>query len=807
MNIIGFNLEKTSYGLSLDNGGVCLISNGEVKMLINEERLNRTQYSPGFKLSLDYILKNNRLNIEDIDLFVASRCLDVIPRISDVKKQLNENGFDVPVNKIKVCDHHLSHAYSAYYPSGFDKAIIMILDGDGNVLTHKMKPGTANSKKFYHNPIEHNSYFVGSGNDIKLLERDAVKPFEHGFGGIYKYFTYFCGFYDYKFAGKLMGLSAYGCKRNKFRDVKIFDLLPDGEIMCLIPDSDRSISDRIVEKWFNDRGIKIKARKPNEKITAEIEDVAYLIQRELDRALIYKVNYLVKKTGIKKLCIAGGVGLNAVSNRAIIDNTGITDIFIQPAAGDNGECLGNALFGVSQFDKKHIKRKKISVYQGREYAEKDILEALQYVDEPIRYKKMSFEEIAKLAAKKIANDNIVAWFQGRSEMGPRALGNRSIVANPINKRMKDILNAKVKHREYFRPFAPSVISEKTQKWFDIDFDAPYMIINAQVKKPSKVPSITHFYGSARLQTVNIKDNPRYHKLISEFYKLTGVPIIINTSLNDNEAIVETPRDAVNLFLRTGIDYLFMGNYFIEKDPSLISREASLKAIDNQWSEIASRTDKIQNAKSKVLDKKVLEIIRKYLQTNKKVFDYGCEWGEYAGLLSKNGYNVTAYNISDMMIEQARRKFKGPIFLKKREFYNNLHKLENRFDLVMSNLWLCITKKNEHTTFLKNLKKLATNDGFILLSFCHPCFDYMPESIITHRILPRGKIRYNREIINKKIVHENGLEFIDYHRPLEYYISLFKNNGLKIVNIFESETLGTNFYPDFIIFLLRKERKQ
>jgi carbamoyltransferase len=411
-----------------------------------------------------------------------------------------------------------------------------------------------------------------------------------------------------------MGLSAYGQKRNKYKDVKIFDLLANGQVRCLIPDLDRSREKTflIVEQWLNEQGVKIKARRPDEIITEDIEDVAYLIQRELDRALIHKVDYLIKKTGIKNLCIAGGVGLNAVSNRAIIDNTDIKKIFIQPAAGDGGQCLGNAYYGLAKYDKKHIIRKPISVYQGKEYFEEDILNALQYIDEPIKYRKMKFDDLAKLAAKKISKNYIIGWFQGRSEIGPRALGNRSMLANPINKKMKSILNAKVKHREEFRPFAPSVLEEKASKWFDVNFKAPHMIINAQVKRPVKIPSITHKDGSARIQTVSKKDNPRYHKLISEFEKISGVPIVINTSLNDNEAMVESPRDAINLFLRTGIDYLFIGDYFIEKDPTLISREKSLKSIENKWSEVASKTDKIQNAKNKVLDQKILKIVKKYL---------------------------------------------------------------------------------------------------------------------------------------------------------------------------------------------------
>ena len=808
MKIIGLNLEKTSYDLPLDNGGACLVIDGKVKMLINEERLSRQQYSAGFKQSVDYLLKNNGLKIENIDLFVASRCLDTIPSVIDVQKQLKENGFDVPKNKIAACDHHLSHAYSAYYPSEFDKAIILVIDGDGNVLANQLNSGTENAKNYFKNKIEHNSYFIGNGNKVELLERDEINAGENGFGGVYRYFTYFCGFYGYKYAGKLMGLSAYGQKRNKYKDVKIFDLLPNGQIKCLIPDANRSRekTSSVIEKWLVKKGINIKARKPDEKITADIEDIAYLIQRELDRALIYKVNYLVKKTGIKNLCIAGGVGLNAVSNRAIIDNTEIEKVFIQPAAGDSGQCLGNAYYGVAKYDKKYITKEPISVYQGKEYSEEDILNALQYVDEPIKYKKMKFDDLAKLTAQKISENYIIGWFQGRSEMGPRALGNRSIVANPTNEKMKDVLNAKVKHREEFRPFAPSVLEEKTDKWFDISFKAPYMIINAQVKNPEKVPSITHKDGSARLQTVSKKENPRYHKLISEFEKITGAPIIINTSLNDNEAIVESPRDAVNLFLRTGIDYLVVGDYFIEKNSALASREKSLELIENKWSEIASKTDRIQNAKNKVLDQRVLEIVKKYLPVGSKIFDYNCEWGEYANLLSKNNYDVFAYNNSEEMIKKARTKFKKPIFLTKKELYDDLHKLENKFDLVLSNLWLCITKKSEHDSFLKNLKKLAKDDGFLLISFCHPCFDYMKESIITHRVLPSGEIKYDKEIRHKKIVHENGLDFTDYHRPLEYYTALFRKNGLRMVNVFESKILGTNFYPDFIIFLLRKEKR-
>lgn len=562
--IIGFNLDQTYYGLPLDNGGVALFVDGEIKMMINEERLNRKKYSNGFKESINYVLGNNDLSIEDIDFFVASSCLEPLSNSEVVRNRLLKAGLDIPLEKIKIVDHHLSHAYTAFFPSPFDKAIIMVLDGDGNILSEKMAEGTDTQNKYWLNKTDHHSYFIGEGNNVTFLEKDNIDIGENGVGGAYRYFTYFCGFPGYKYAGKLMGLSAYGSQRNKYKNIKIFDVLDNGQLKCYLPDNNRVDSPKVVENWLQNRGVNLKARRPTEPITEDIEDIAFLIQRELDKALILKVKYLVKKTEIKNLCIAGGVGLNAVTNRAILDNTGIENIFIQPAAGDSGQPLGNAYYGVNFFDKKNMKRKQLSIYQGKKYSDDEISNTLEKVSKKIKFKKLSFNKIASLAAKKLADNKIIAWFQDGSEIGPRALGNRSILANPISKKMKDVINAKVKHRESFRPFAPSVLEEKANEWFDINIPAPYMILNAQVKQQEKVPSITHLDGSARLQTVNKSQNEKYYKLISEFNKLTGVPILINTSFNDNEPIVESPEDAVNTFLRTQIDYLVLGNYFVEK---------------------------------------------------------------------------------------------------------------------------------------------------------------------------------------------------------------------------------------------------
>ncbi len=801
MKILGFNLEETSYGLSLDNGGACLIVDGEVKMLINEERLYRKQYQAGFAQSIKYILSNSDLALKDIDLFVASSCLDVPASAEEVQRQLKKHGFDVTAEKIEVCDHHLSHAYSAYYPSPFEKAIILVIDGDGNVLDEKMAEETKSEKKYWHNQNEHNSYYLGDGKNISLLERDDIGADENGFGGVYRYFTYFCGFHGYKYAGKLMGLSAYGASRDTYKDVHIFELLPNGGVKCLVPDTDRLHSSSVVEKWLAENGVMVKAREPNEDITEDIEDIAWLVQRELDRALLHKVKYLVEKTGIKNICIAGGVGLNAVSNRFLLDHAGIDNIYIQPAAGDSGQCLGNAYYGLGEFDKEHAVRRQISVYQGKGYSDDEILRALER-EEAVKYRKMDFEELVKIAAEKIAEGKIVAWYQGRSEIGPRALGNRSILADPRKAEMKDILNHRVKHRESFRPFAPSVLEEEAGSWFDISVSAPYMIMNAPVKQSDKIPAVTHKDGSARIQTVSKDDNPRYHALITEFFRLTGVPIVINTSLNDNESVPETPTDALNTFLRTGIDVLFMGNFFVEKPEHLMSREKRLEAIDNEWTMIASQTDIIQKAKSKVLDGKFLSLVKEYVPQSGSAFDYYCEWGEYANLLAKNGYKVTGTNESDSMIENARKRFSEPTFLTKEEFYKQLPLFENKFDLVYSNLWLCILKKPEHDTFLNNIKHLLNENGTVIVSFCHPAFDYMRESIVSHRVAPIDA-RYDEEFKYRKVIHENGLALEDYHRPLGYYVSLFKEHGFRILDVAESDVLSTRFYPDFIFFVLRK----
>lgn len=800
MKIIGFNLAKTHYGLPLDNGGACLMIDGEVKMLINEERINRKQYSAGFKESVKYILEANNLELDEIDLWVASSCLETKRSPEYVSVQMREYGFNIPKEKIIVNNHHLGHAFSTYYPSGFNEAIIMVLDGDGNV-TDEIQEKT-HDKNYWLNRAEHNSYYVAKGKEITFLEDDKIMAGENGFGGVYRYFTYFCGFPGYKYAGKLMGLSAYGHERNKFKNLEVFELGENGEVKCKIKDTDRLSSAKVVEDWFKSEGVDIEAQVKGQDITEDTEDAAYLIQRELDRALLHKVKYLVKKTGVKNLCIAGGVGLNAVTNRYLLDNAGLDNMFIQPASGDSGQCLGNTYYGCLTLDINNLLRKQISVYQGREYSEEQILKALESKKEYLSFKKMSFDKLSQKVAEEIAKDKIIGWFQGRSEIGPRALGNRSLLSDPRDKHMKDILNLRVKHREYFRPFAPSVIAEDADKWFTCPVEMPYMIMNAEVRKPKQLQAVTHFDGSARVQTVTKDQNYRYYQVISNFKKLTGVPVVINTSFNDNESIVETPEDALNTFLRTGIDCLGIGDFYVVKRNNAIEKMHELDKVTSDWTKESSKVDKVQYVKNKVLNKKIIEALKEY-KNKGWLFDYHAEWGELANETSKLNYHVQAMNASHAMVLEARKKYKEPIFFSESEFNEIAPSLKNKFDVVVSNLWFSMINRVQQKKLISNYKKLMKDDGVLILTMGHPCFSIDKNSLVTKRSIPKNVV-YSKEFSYEKTIHENGLRLTDIHRPLSYYTNLFSKSGFVIKDIKESDTLNSSFNPDFIIFVLSKK---
>lgn len=552
MRVVGANIGITEKGMLLNDGGVCLIDNGKI-VIVAEERISRKKYDGGFTQGLKKILEKNKLSIDDIDLFVFSSCCE-LPR-----KNYHVEG--IPDKKIRIIpSHHLSHAYSTYYSSGFEEAIIMVIDNEGNIINDLGK------ENFYENELEHMTYYIGKSDKVIFHSRDEVDPKYIGIGDAYRYFTNYLGFPSYVYAGKTMGLAPYG-DRNKYKHIKIFEFNEStGKITCRIKNNYKNSSKSIKDFFHDNYNMDIiEPRTPIDDITKEYEDLAFLIQDELEEVLIKKVKYLVKETGIKNICIAGGVGLNCVANGRILKECNIDNIFIIPAAGDTGECLGNAYYGYYDILKQTKKIKFKSPFLGFKYTNDEILIELKKYDN-IEYKK--YEDMNKLnkeIAKELANNKIIGRFEGQSEFGPRALGNRSILMSPIDKNNKDILNSKVKFRESFRPFAPSVLYDYASEYFDLQTESPYMLLAVKVLKKDKIPAVTHVDNTARVQTVRKEDNKDYYDLINEFYYLTDVPVILNTSFNlDGQPIVETPKDAIDCFVSTNIDVLMIGNYIVRK---------------------------------------------------------------------------------------------------------------------------------------------------------------------------------------------------------------------------------------------------
>lgn len=552
MKIIGANLEKTKKGMLLNDGGLCLIDNQDITIL-SEERFTRKKYSGGFENSLNELLKRKKLSISDIDLFVFSSCCE-LPEF-DLKLDY------IPKEKICIIpSHHLSHAYSTYFSSGFNEALIIVMDNEGNIVNDLGKD------KFYENDLEHMTYYIAKGKKVELYSREKVNPKNIGVCDAYRYFTHYLGFPSYVYAGKTMGLAPYG-NPEKYKDVDIFDFDENtGDITCKIKNNYENCC-KSIKEFFEENYNKevIEPRTPIDDITQDYADLAYLIQNQVEKILIKKINYLIKKTGIKNVCISGGIGLNSVANGKILNQTDVEKLFVLPASGDTGQCLGNAYYGYYDVLNNNEIIKFKSPYLGFEYSNEEILSELKKFDNISYTRYSNISDLNLQVAKYLVNNEIIARFYGKSEFGPRALGNRSILMNPMYKENKDILNKRVKFRESFRPFAPSVLIEYASELFDINVESPYMLLVANVKKPELIPAVTHVDNSARLQTVSKSENESYYDLIEKFYKLTNVPVLLNTSFNINgEPIVETPYDAIRCFTSTNIDKLIIGNFLVEK---------------------------------------------------------------------------------------------------------------------------------------------------------------------------------------------------------------------------------------------------
>ena len=555
------------------DSAAAILKDGHVIAAVEEERFSRKKFDDGFpNIAIDWCLQEAGIRPEQIDsvafydkpilkfarlldnyLTVAPRglysFLDIIPRWlhkrlwikDDIKKHLK--GFR---GEIIFPEHHMSHAAHAFYTSPFKECAILTIDGVGEWTT--------------------TSFGTAQNNSIKLTD-DIRWP--HSVGLLYSAFTYFLGFKVNEGEYKLMGLSAYG--KPKYYDLimkELIDVKDDGSIHLNMKyfafTYDKVMTNDKFSELFG-----IPPRKKNEKTEQIHYDIGASAQKVLEDVILLMANHIHKKTQMKNLCFGGGVALNGVANYNLLKNGPFENIHIPPSPGDGGSAVGCAqyLYYIHNKNKRTVEqdseRIKNNVYVGPSFSNDVIKSFLE--ENNIDYEYLQREQLLQNTAKLISDGSIVGWYQGKMEWGPRALGNRSILADPRDAKMKDILNEKIKHRESFRPFAPSILEEYVSEYFDIDITSPYMLLVAPVKKPEKIPAVTHVDGTGRLQTVSKQSNPLYYDLINEFYKITNIPVIINTSMNVmGEPIVNTPEQAYNMIKKTDMDYIVMGNHLVSK---------------------------------------------------------------------------------------------------------------------------------------------------------------------------------------------------------------------------------------------------
>jgi carbamoyltransferase len=451
-------------------------------------------------------------------------------------------------------EHHRAHLASSFFVSPFDRAALLSIDGFGDFIS--------------------TMWAVGDGNEIEVL---GQVEYPHSTGIVYTATTQFLGFPHYGDEGKVMGLAPYGKPRYmaEFREIIKTE---EGGRFRLNLDYFRHHAEGVDMTWddgspvigriFSDQYAKIfgAPRQPGTQLGEREQDIAASLQARLEEVAFHILNHLYEETGLTDLGLSGGVAYNSVMNGKILLNTPFRRVFVQPAAGDSGTAVGACYHIHNQALGRRRHYVMEGAYSGPEYSDEEIKAELDRAG--LKYETHSEREVTERAARDIAEGLVVGWFQGRMEFGPRALGNRSIVVDPRRPDMKDILNQRIKKREPFRPFAPSVLAERVGDYFEQEHPAPTMLMVYQIKEErrAEVPAVTHVDGSGRLQTVTREVNALYYQLISDFEKLTGVPIVLNTSFNENEPVVCTPAHAIDCFLKTKMDVLYLGNQSVRRLP-------------------------------------------------------------------------------------------------------------------------------------------------------------------------------------------------------------------------------------------------
>ena len=685
MKILGVNNSHDS--------SCALVIDGKIIAYIEEERI--TRYKHGISLqekfikagtpnsffpyySLTYCLDAANLSIDDLDYIVTlnyDKCLkDRLP-IKDSNKIVN----------IPPPSHHFSHAIAAFLGSQFDSAAVLVADYNGSVTFNKNK---MNLKKLKSEPFSTSlnvlgenhyttaeiikspliSYYDYEGESGYFFSnRDIDKystvfknnyPLEglgfYGLGSMYATISTILGFYSkisgMDESGKLMGLAPYGEKNDKyskFVDVNNHNIDFTG--------FSNFISNFIVN------GELIK-KESGAKIQQEDKDIAYFTQKELEKAMLSLARYMHKTTESNNLCLCGGVALNSVANQIIVNGSGFKNVFILPNCNDAGIALGNAFWASTTFGKSKVAPIK-NCYFGKRYNETEIINAVK----DLVYQKLEKKEIEKNTVKALCENKTVAWFQNGSEGGPRALGNRSILANPSPKWMRDYLNINIKFRETFRPYAASVLEEECSSWFDIP-QSPYMlrVANAKLSKAEKIPAVVHVDGTTRVQSVSKEQNLLYYDLIHCFFKSTNIPMILNTSFNIRSMpIVETPADAIAAFLITEIDYLVVHNYWIKRPEE---EKLELFCVPN-W-----------------------ELKLKQVFSNSKTLEF---------LMSISNSLGLPFEDFKCFIEKLLPKFKGTSLEKIVKDFNLTKKIDN---ILLKRLYLFLVR--EHLVFRKDFLNLT-----------------------------------------------------------------------------------------------------
>jgi carbamoyltransferase len=564
-------LDEREYRISQGHdAAAALVSGGDILAGAAEERFNRSKHSAKFPVrAIGYCLERAGLKIGDIDEIVHAfdyqpyRKLFSLDPLTGIQYEevfsreallasLRREFPSFPPERLHHVNHHLAHAASAYFTSGWDECLVVVADGMGEA--HSV------------------SIFRARGGELeKLREISALDSI----GILYSIVTLHLGFDFNSDEYKIMGLAPYGDParyRAFFEDA--VQLCPDGSIRIPLLRFNRSREER--ERYTATRNYLdaklVKQRRPDAEIHDHHRDVAASLQECLDKTMLHLCGHAGRSTGLRRLALAGGVALNCTANGALLRSGQFDGIYIQPAAGDDGAALGGALFRASRHGAVRNVRMPVP-FLGPEPHDGAIEEALSEFDDCIDILRCnSLEGACAEAARLIAQGRVVAWYRGRMEFGPRALGHRSILADPSGPEMRDRINAMVKMREAFRPFAPAVTVDQAHRWFEMDPGAelPYMITTVDVRAQyrSQLPAITHVNGSARVQTVSPRDNPDFYALLKAVGKTTGREMVLNTSFNiKGQPIVNNPREAVYTFLGTGIDCLFLGNVVIRRRAS------------------------------------------------------------------------------------------------------------------------------------------------------------------------------------------------------------------------------------------------